>query len=475
MSNIFVFGIGGTGSRVLRSLIHLLASGVSLPNSKTVVPILIDPDAGNGDTNRTAELIDWYQETRSKIHNPTQFFKTEVKTLSQLGNNEGFVRKNLFFTLSSQDQHKFDEFIGRSTMTDASQDLMELLYSRKDLASNMDVGFKGRPNIGSVVLNKIITAPEWNTFTQLFNSGDSIFIISSIFGGTGAAGFPLLLKNLRNPNMNNAGIVNNAVIGAISYMPYFKLSRPLDEEADFIDSSTFMSKAKAALGYYGNSIFSSHNNLEFFYHIGDLNNTSHENNPGKESQKNSANFLELAGAISIIDFDKHRTSVNAGDRTIIKEFGINQPEGGYANFGDLNTGDKELIEGDLTKMKWFADYMDLAFKEHSNSMTRWSVFLKKALVEYSSSPLKKFLQDHRTWSDELKQFSPAWAPFFVVDKRNILESNSAYSPTNNKKSAKDITKQMNKCLIKSEKEIIKSSDVGQFVELIGEALNSVKI
>lgn len=475
MSNIFVFGIGGTGSRVMRSLVHLLASGVDMPNSKTVVPILIDPDAGNGDTNRTAELIDWYQETRSKIHNPNQFFKTEIKTLNQLGNNEGFVRQNLFFSLSSEDQHKFDSFIGRSTMTNASQDLMELLYSKKDLASNMDVGFKGRPNIGSIVLNKIIKAPEWNTFTQLFNSGDSIFIISSIFGGTGAAGFPLLLKNLRNPEMNNAGIINKAVIGAISYMPYFKLSRPLDEEADFIDSSTFMSKAKAALGYYGNSIFSSNDNLEFFYHIGDLNNTSHENNPGKELQKNNANFLELAGAISIIDFDSHRTSVSAGDRTVIKEFGINQPNGNKVKFGDLSKEHKDLIQGDLTKMKWFVDYMNMAFSEHSTSLTRWSVFLNKALVEYSSSPLNKLIHDHKQWSFELEQFSPAWSPFASVNKNNILESNSAYTPESKKKSAKEITKQMNRYLKQSGKEINKNSDVGQFVELIGEALNSVKI
>ena len=475
MSNIFVFGIGGTGSRVVRSLVHLLASGVNMPNSKTVVPILIDPDAGNGDTNRTAQLIDWYQETRNKIHNPTKFFKTEIKTLNQLGNNQDFVRQNLFFSLSSQDQHKFDEFIGRSTMTDASQNLMELLYSKKDLASNMDVGFKGRPNIGSVVLNKIITAPEWNTFTQLFNAGDSIFIISSIFGGTGAAGFPLLLKNLRNPNMNNAGVVNNAVIGAISYMPYFKLSRPLDEDADFIDSSTFMSKAKAALGYYGNSIFSSNDKLEFFYHLGDLNNTSYENNPGNKAQKNNANFLELAGAISITDFDKHRLKVNAGDRTVIKEFGVNEPNDNLLKFGHLDTEHKELIEGALTKMKWFTDYMDLAYSDHSNSITRWSVFLKEALTEFSSSALQKFLRDHRDWTNELEQFSPAWSPFATVNKSNVLGSNSAYLSGGKEKSANDITKKMNMYLMKSGQQITKNSDIGQFVELIGEALNSVKL
>ena len=38
----FVFGIGGTGARVLRSLTLLLASGVECKSD--IVPIIIDPD-----------------------------------------------------------------------------------------------------------------------------------------------------------------------------------------------------------------------------------------------------------------------------------------------------------------------------------------------------------------------------------------------------------------------------------------------
>ena len=62
MAKLYVFGIGGTGSRVLKSLTMLLASGVKLQNDfDTLVPIIIDPDAANGDLNRTADILTKYQ------------------------------------------------------------------------------------------------------------------------------------------------------------------------------------------------------------------------------------------------------------------------------------------------------------------------------------------------------------------------------------------------------------------------------
>ena len=37
----------------------------------------------------------------------------------------------------------------------ANKAMMKILFSDKNLNSSMDVGFKGNPNIGSVVLNQI--------------------------------------------------------------------------------------------------------------------------------------------------------------------------------------------------------------------------------------------------------------------------------------------------------------------------------
>lgn len=52
MAKVFVFCIGGTGSRVMRSLTMLLASGVEF-GANEIVPIIIDPDTANADLTRT--------------------------------------------------------------------------------------------------------------------------------------------------------------------------------------------------------------------------------------------------------------------------------------------------------------------------------------------------------------------------------------------------------------------------------------
>ena len=56
---LYIFGIGGTGSRVLKSLVMLAASGVKI-EADAIVPIVIDPDFANADLTRTLELIKTY-------------------------------------------------------------------------------------------------------------------------------------------------------------------------------------------------------------------------------------------------------------------------------------------------------------------------------------------------------------------------------------------------------------------------------
>jgi len=55
MAKLYVFGIGGTGSRVLKSLTMLLAAGVDC-GVDTIVPIIVDRDLSNRDLTRTKLL-----------------------------------------------------------------------------------------------------------------------------------------------------------------------------------------------------------------------------------------------------------------------------------------------------------------------------------------------------------------------------------------------------------------------------------
>ena len=79
MAKCYVFSIGGTGSRVLRSMIMMLSCGMKLEMQK-IVPIIIDPDMANADLTRTVKLGRLYNEIRKNISGGSQggFFAPEI-------------------------------------------------------------------------------------------------------------------------------------------------------------------------------------------------------------------------------------------------------------------------------------------------------------------------------------------------------------------------------------------------------------
>ena len=86
MSKLYVFGIGGTGARVLKSLTMLLASGADC-GVETIVPIIIDRDMSNKDLSRTKLLIEDYMivnkiaKTNLTENFKYLWFKSSVATL----------------------------------------------------------------------------------------------------------------------------------------------------------------------------------------------------------------------------------------------------------------------------------------------------------------------------------------------------------------------------------------------------------
>lgn len=327
MAKLYIFGIGGTGSRVLRSFTMMLASGVKV-GADEIVPIIIDPDASNADLTRAVSLMNNYRSIRAKLSfgdNDNHFFRKELTQLLL----------NYTLRIQDTDNKTFKQFIDLPSMDRASQAMMRMLFSEKNLLSSMEVGFKGNPNIGSVVLNQIVNSNDFQEFANNYESGDKIFIVSSIFGGTGASGFPLLLKTLRTgDSFPNNDIINKAEIGAITILPYFKLKTDDDSE---IDSSTFISKTKSALTYYENNI-SRNGSINALYFLGDNMSGSYENHEGGSAQQNDAHLIEFLAATAIIDF-----SNKEHDGTVNKELGLRDLTGSVTFDSFYDEQRKELF------------------------------------------------------------------------------------------------------------------------------------
>lgn len=421
MSKIYVFGIGGTGSRVLRSLTMLLASGVDC-GGHTIIPIIIDPDTAGGDLTRTATLMKNYIEVRKDLKYDdgcdNRFFQTEIREITQ----------NFQLPLENSVQTKlFKDYMGVSSMTPNNQMLMSMLFSEKNLNAQMNVGFKGNPNIGSVVLNQFSQSQQFAEFANNFQQHDRIFIISSIFGGTGASGFPLLLKTLRsNKIMPNFAAINSSVIGGITVLPYFNVKQDNTSE---IDSTTFVSKTKSALAYYDNNI-TGNNSIDALYYVADDINNSYANHEGGTDQKNDAHIVELISALAIVDFANNIN--NRSFQTIHKEFGINDLKNGSNGvvLSDFAKNTKSIMAKPLIDMFLFAKYNENCCEKQYKHQP-WAIDRKLDDGFFGGSfykQLKGFQKEFITWLSELSSNNRSLTMFELGDEYEVFKSVKDYKP-----------------------------------------------
>src|ERR1700683_5630743 len=104
---LFLFGIGGTGGRVMEALAFLLASGVELVDAHKqpveIIPILLDTDKSNKDTLDGASALELYQVLHSKCRSSEQcgFFSTPIGPLASVA-KEANQRVSKAFQLNFQ-------------------------------------------------------------------------------------------------------------------------------------------------------------------------------------------------------------------------------------------------------------------------------------------------------------------------------------------------------------------------------------
>lgn len=329
----FVFAIGGSGARVLRSLTMLLASGCDNTSvANPIIPIIVDYDTSNGDTRRAQELMELYYGLHNEAYRAddttsdgqpvnNHFFCTPLKMLRDMCDDmdksllDAAAKFDLHLDAATQTNITFAQHIGYGSLnvdngTLTTKLLLDSLYdtsperlpgSTKDnpkaeLHMNLHKGFRGCPNLGCIVTKQLEESPEIQLAVgTLIQPTDKIVIVGSIFGGTGASGIPMLLDLFdRHPQTKAA---SKAVIAV---MPYFALTPDNNSSSD---SNTFIAKAKAAISAYEKTVNQQANCI---YYVGDDARSAFANHDGEKEQKNDAHYVELVSAMCIMDFITQR-------------------------------------------------------------------------------------------------------------------------------------------------------------------------
>lgn len=399
MKKVFVFCVGGTGIRVMKSIIMLMASGMST-QGYGIVPIILDPHLDLEEKKNLHSLIDSYKSIYDKsvnngastLNSLNGFFSSEIITIPDLNNQLNDMQQ------PSGNNEKFSSFIdlAKLDIKDINNLLIHTMFSYKNLNSPLTVGFKGNPNVGTVVLGNKIEKGKWfDAFCDHCDQDDRVFIISSIFGGTGASGYPLLEKKIRGAE--NKPIVKNALMGAVTVLPYYGLKDPTTTGSD-IDSNNFYTKTKAALAYYEKNVLS-----DYLYYIGEKHLMQiYENDEKKQDDK--ANFIELVAASSLFHFLKQEKPDTKQYLTRAIE-----EDKDSLDLTSLGEGYKDIV-------KSVADYMLLHRLMSILPNEKWFPLKKtrgfddRFYKDVAFQELERFTEKYCNWYSELSSNRRAFAP-----------------------------------------------------------------
>lgn len=408
MKKVFVFCIGGTGIRVMKSITMLMAGGIDT-NGYIVVPIILDPHLDLEEKKNLHPLIDCYKDVYDKsINNGSStlnsldgFFNSEIRTINELNNQTNDTQQ------IAGSKEKFRSYIGLANLgaDDLNNYLVETMFSTKNLDNPLSVGFKGNPNVGTVVLGEMIEGADWfRAFKQHCEKDDRVFIISSIFGGTGASGYPLVEKKIRLAE--NEPAVKNVVMGAVTVLPYYGLKDPATTGSD-IDSANFYTKTKAALSYYDGNVKS-----DYLYYIGEKNLKQVYDNDEKK-QDDKANFIELVAASALFDFLKRGKPVNTQYLTRAIE-----SDEESLDLVSLGKGYKDIVKS-VADFMLLRNFVNNLPSEKYFPLSKNRGFDSDFYKDSAFQSLTRFTEKYYNWYSELAQNKRAFSPLHYDNKKQM--------------------------------------------------------
>ena len=409
MKKVFVFCIGGTGIRVMKSITMLMSGGMNT-NGYMVVPIILDPHLDLEEKKNLHSLIESYKDVydksvkngSSRLNHLDGFFNSEICKIEELNNQTNDTQQ------TAGSKEKFRSYIELANLgaDNLNNYLVETMFSTKNLDNPLSVGFKGNPNVGTVVLGEIIEGAEWfRSFKQHCEKDDRVFIISSIFGGTGASGYPLIEKKIRLAE--NEPAVKNVLMGAVTVLPYYGLKDPATTGSD-IDSANFYTKTKAALAYYDGTVKS-----DYLYYVGEKSLKQVYDNDEKK-QDDKANFIELVAASALFDFLKREKPENTQYLTRAIE-----SDEESLDIITLGKSYRDIVKSvaDFMLLQMFVKRLPL---EKYFPLSKNRGFDDAFYKDSAFQALKRFTEKYDSWYSELAQNKRAFAPLHCDDNHNQM-------------------------------------------------------
>jgi len=271
MAKHFVIAVGGTGMRCLESLIHLCAAGMFDDQELHILSLETDPQ--NGNKERADRLIDDYIALKGgEQATPTRnsFFTAKIKFYSFVTQ---YAKGMTNYELIRKPNWGNEDDKRQNTA------LADLLFDDDVLNFDLSHGYRAQTHLGSLLMYHAIVdsarryalgidkRPEDDALAAFLREIDGagadvrIFVLGSIFGGTGASSIPVLPRALDAASRlvnNEQGLRNSVRFGCSLLTHYFGFAGPSDQQKEedkiVAESANFAHNSQAALSYYDGDV-----------------------------------------------------------------------------------------------------------------------------------------------------------------------------------------------------------------------------
>ena len=255
-----IIAIGGTGVKCLESFVNYCAT--SCVKVKYDV-LIVEADEDNGNLNRLQKTVENYSKVQSILYHDNIEGEKNLKYgfggIFTLDNNNWFkVWKPTDITGHDNTLANTRDFIG--------SDLAKALYTEDEIKVSLNEGFRGHPSIGALMTGMSIKMldKEWDSFIGK-NSNVSaeeqckVFVVGSLFGGTGASGIYSIVNELVTFSINDGNvnfkyidrIENDKLKISIGMMtPYYTLPQKGFEKELGIKEDDTLENTNYALKFY---------------------------------------------------------------------------------------------------------------------------------------------------------------------------------------------------------------------------------
>lgn len=276
MDNLYVVFMGGSGARVAQAMTWLTSAGL-FNDCREIHMLMADAHRFHQDRTTVTETVKQYMDVRDSLNDNGKYAYCKpivhLYDWNILPSDNTFLNEMGVVNLRKIAHMGLDGNPSRDSNADAEY-LMDALFTTYEQTMLIREGYHGHPAVGAAFSTASIlynrerlktlseeeareATDEYQKFmqslkTSISGKDTSVFLIGSLFGGTGAACMSSLSRDIRKLayDVLTSSSKNKFNLHGVFLGSYFAFQPKIGDDKNAIEPDNFPNATKTALTYY---------------------------------------------------------------------------------------------------------------------------------------------------------------------------------------------------------------------------------